>query len=47
MINNDFKIIVYDKNSEHSNQLEYDSFIIILLKKLAQKFKSVSFLIGE
>jgi hypothetical protein len=37
--------VVYDKNSEHSNQLEGDSLALILLEKLAQKFKSVSFLI--
>jgi len=44
-------IVVYDKQTEHSNQLvetiESDSqFAFILLSKLAQKFKSVSFLQG-
>lgn len=44
-------IVVYDKQTEHSNQLvetiECDNqFALILLSKLAQKFKSVSFLQG-
>lgn len=44
-------IVVYDKQTEHSNQLvetiESDNqFALILLSKLAQKFKSVSFLQG-
>lgn len=39
-------IVVYDHTSEHTNQLEQtDSFAPILLNKLTQKFKSVSFLI--
>lgn len=39
-------IVVYDQKSEHTNQLDLDnSFPILLLKKLAQKYKSVSFLI--
>lgn len=44
-------IVVYDKNTEHSNQLvefeeEENGFAFILLSKIAQKFKSVSFLTG-
>jgi hypothetical protein len=54
-------IVVYDKNTEHTNQLieveddmnlndidacGSETFPIILLNKLAQKFKSVSFLSG-
>ncbi|CAF0762081.1 unnamed protein product [Brachionus calyciflorus] len=43
---NELNIVVYDHKSEHSNQLDFEnSFTILLLKKLAQKFKSVSFLI--
>jgi hypothetical protein len=39
--------VVYDTNSEHTNQLDGDkSFAFILLQKLVEKFKSVSFLIG-
>ncbi len=42
-------IVVYDKNTEHSNQLadqDTDAFAFILLTKIAHKFKSVSFLSG-
>lgn len=40
-------IVVYDHQSEHTNQLDQtESFAPILLNKLTQKFKSVSFLIG-
>ncbi len=43
----DCNIVVYDHESEHTNQLDsIESFAPILLSKLAQKFKSVSFLIG-
>lgn len=42
----ELNIVVYDQKSEHTNQLDFDnSFTILLLKKLAQKYKSVSFLI--
>ncbi len=42
-----YKIVVYDYDSEHSNQLESkNSFAFILLEKLAKKFKSTSFLNG-
>lgn len=46
--NQNLNIVIYDYNSEHTNQLDLDhSFAVILLKKLVQKkFKSVSFLIG-
>ena len=45
--NHEYNIVVYDHESEHSNQLNInDSFALILLHKLAQKIKSVSFLIG-
>jgi hypothetical protein len=38
---------VYDFNSEHTNQLDFDrSHVILLLKKLAAKYQSVSFLTG-
>lgn len=40
-------IVVYDHESEHTNQLDNsESFAPILLNKLTQKFKSVSFLSG-
>ncbi len=45
-------IVVYDKHTEHTNQLaeaadqDTDAFVFILLTKIAQKFKSVSFLSG-
>ena len=42
----ELNIVVYDQKSEHTNQLDFEnSFTILVLKKLAQKFKSVSFLI--
>jgi len=49
LINNkhECNIVVYDHESEHTNQLDFnESFAPILLNKLANKFKSVSFLIG-
>ena len=47
-------IVVYDRQTEHTNQLaeviedntSEDGFALILLSKIAQKFKSVSFLTG-
>ena len=58
LIDDLINIVVYDKQSEHTNQLvdvedkssmvfcNNGTFAIILLNKLAQKFKSVSFLSG-
>jgi len=43
----DINIVVYDAQSEHTNQLDEDkSFAYILLQRLVQKFKNVSFLTG-
>lgn len=40
-------IVVYDHQSEHTNQLDADhSFACILLRRLASKYHSVSFLTG-
>lgn len=44
---NELNIVVYDHNSEHTNQLDLEtSYTILLLKKLSSKYHSVSFLTG-
>ena len=43
----EINIVVYDQQSEHSNQLiSGKSLAFILLQKLVEKFKNVSFLTG-
>ena len=43
----EYKVVVYDTNTENTNQLDKKkSFAFILLDKLVKRFKSISFLIG-
>jgi len=39
LIEYEYAVFVYDENTEHTNQLDSDSFVIRLLEKLTHKFK--------